>query len=106
MLRGLRSSAKVGAMRVVDVLRWVLLLAVFAAAFAVWLGRVGVAVGGGGLAAVIVFAAFRGAAALQERAFRMRRGRGGEVEGRAGGETGGSASRAPSSDRLPTSAAR
>jgi Ca2+/Na+ antiporter len=47
-------------MRVVDVLRLVLLLAIFAAAFAVWLGRVGVAVGGGGLAAVIVFAAFRG----------------------------------------------
>jgi hypothetical protein len=46
--------------RVIDLLRILLLFAIVAAAFMIWLGRVGVAVGGGGLVAVIAFAAVRG----------------------------------------------
>ncbi len=47
-------------MRAVDVLRVLLLLAVVVAAFMIWLGRVGVAVGAGGLVAVVAVASIRG----------------------------------------------
>jgi hypothetical protein len=46
--------------RAIDVLRLFVLFAIVAVAFMIWLGRVGVAVGGGGLLAVVAIAAVRG----------------------------------------------
>jgi len=46
--------------RAINLLRVLALLAIIAVAFMIWLGRVGVAVGGGGLVAVVALAAVRG----------------------------------------------
>jgi hypothetical protein len=46
--------------RVINLLRVLLLFAILAVAFMIWLGRVGVAVGGGGLVAVVALSAVRG----------------------------------------------